>query len=85
MKSTRRMKLYRDQALYRDLGFLLLATGFLLVKVFDQPLQSAALYAPMLVLGLFGGLVTVAHLTIGTLHLFESLGERLGINRGPRY
>ena len=34
MKTQARLKMYRDQALFRDLGFLLLAAGFILIQIF---------------------------------------------------
>jgi hypothetical protein len=83
MKTQSRFKMYRDQALFRDLGFLLLAAGFILIQMFDQPLQSAMLYAPLVVFGSFAALVGGAHLLLGTLALFEAVGNRIGL-RGSR-
>jgi len=84
MKTIARLKLYRDQGLFRDIGFLTLAAGFLLVKAFDQPLQSAILYAPLLVFGIFAGLVGTAHVALIMLRLLDAIGERLGMGRGAR-
>jgi hypothetical protein len=85
MKTIARFKLYRDQGLFRDIGFLMLAAGFLLVKAFDQPLQSAIVYAPLVVFGIFAGLVSVAHVALLFLRLLDAIGERLGMGRGPRH
>lgn len=86
MKSATRIKTHRDhQGLLRDIGFLLLAVGFVLVKGFDQPLDDAALYAPLIVAGSFTVLVGGAYLLIGLWRLLEALAERLGLDRGPRY
>lgn len=84
MKIQARFKMYRDQALFRDLGFLLLAAGFFLVKIFDQPVQTAALYAPLVVLGSFGVLVGGAHLVLGVFSLIDAVGNRLGMGRTRR-
>jgi len=84
MKPAGHIKPYRDQTLFRDLGFLLLATGFLLYKVFDQPLQDAMLYAPLIVFGIFAVLIGGAHLLIGVISLLDAIGHRLGMSRGPR-
>lgn len=84
MKPIARLRAYRDQGLMRDISFLLLAVGFLLVKVFEMPLESAFIYAPLILAGVFASLLFVAHGLIGVLHLVEALGERLGFGRGPR-
>lgn len=79
MKTQARLKIYRDQALFRDLGFLLLAAGFILIQIFDQPVQSALVYAPLVVFGSFGALVGGAYLLLGVFSLVEAVGNRLGI------
>jgi hypothetical protein len=79
MKTQARLKMYRDQALFRDLGFLLLAAGFILIQIFDQPLQSALLYAPLVVFGGFAALVGGAYLVLGAFSLIEAVGNRLGV------
>jgi hypothetical protein len=84
MKQPIHMKIFRDQGLLRDISFLLLATGFLLHKVFDLPLESAVLYSPLVVFGTFAVLIGSAHLLLGLLALLEAIGARLGFRRGPR-
>ena len=84
MKPIARIKAYHNQGLFKDIGFLLIAVGFLLVKAFDQPLQSALLYAPLIVAGVFISLVVIAHALVAMLHLLDLIGERLGMRRLPR-
>jgi hypothetical protein len=79
MKSQTRLKMYRDQALFRDLSFLLLAAGFILVQMFDLPLQSALLYAPVVVFGGFVTLVGGAHVLLGLFRLLDAIGNHLGM------
>lgn len=84
MKPAPRIKIRRDQGLYRDIGFLLLATGFLLISAFDQTLPDTLLYAPLIVGGAFAVLLGGARLLLLSLRLIEAIGVRLGMARGPR-
>ena len=84
MKTIARIKVYNDQGLFKDIGFLLLAVGFLLVQAFDQPVESALLYAPLIVAGVFASLIAAAHLLITIIHILDVIGERLGMRRLPR-
>lgn len=85
MKPAARIKIHRDhQGLYRDIGFLLLAVGFVLVSAFDMPLTDAAVYAPLIVAGAFVALVGGAHALLLVLRLMEAVAIRMGMTRGPR-
>lgn len=84
MRNNTRIKTHRDQGLIRDIGFLLVAVGFVLINAFDKPLTEAALYAPMIVGGAFAVLVGSAYTLLICLRLLELLGDRLGMSRSPR-
>lgn len=84
MKPAARIKTHRDQGLYRDVGFLLLAVGFLLVKAFDTPLPEAVVYAPLIVGGAFATLLGGAYALLVVLRVIEAVAIRLGMARGPR-
>jgi hypothetical protein len=84
MKQSAHMKIFRDQNLWRDISFLLIAAGFLLHKAFGLPLHNAVMYAPLVVFGIFGGLLGSAHLLLGLISMLEAAGVWLGIRRGPR-
>lgn len=84
MKPARQARFHRDQTLYRDIGFLLVVTGLILVQAFDQSLQDAVLYAPLIVGGAFGALLGAAYLLTGMLRLLDLIGGRLGAGRAPR-
>lgn len=85
MKSRAHPKLFRDQGLLKDISFLLIATAFVMVKGFDVPLHSVALYAPTLVLGGFAALLVAGYALTTCLRLIERLEIRLGLRRGAKY
>lgn len=85
MKTIARNKLYRDQSLFKDIGFLLIATTFILVKGFDVALPSAAMYTPLIVFGGFAALLTVGYTAVVLLRLLEQIEIRLGLRRGAKY
>lgn len=72
MKSSSRIKLYRDQGFWRDLGFLIVAAVFVLVQAFNQPLSDALLYGPLLVIASFGTLLLAAHGLLLILRLLDA-------------
>lgn len=84
MKTARPTKPYRDQTIYRDIGFLLLVIGTILVQAFDHSLQDAMLYAPLIVGGAFGALLGAGYLLTGTCRAIDALGTRFGMGRTPR-
>lgn len=85
MKTSANIKLYRDQSLFKDIGFLLLATAFILTKGFGLDLATAALYTPVIVLGGFAALVALGYTVTGLLRLLEVVEIRLGMRRGAKY
>lgn len=84
MKTANRTKFYTDQHLLRDIGFLMIATGFVLMQGFDMPLQSAAFYAPAGVLGGFAALLVFGYVLTTCLRLLEKLEIRMGVRRGAK-
>lgn len=85
MKTSSHNKLYRDENLLRDIGFLVIAISFILVQGFDVPLASAALYAPAIAAASFGALLTFGYTLVTFLRILEKLEIRLGMRRGARY
>jgi hypothetical protein len=85
MKTNASIKLYRDQSLFKDVGFLLLATVFILTKGFDLDVVQAVAYTPLIVFGGFGLLVALGYMVTGLLRLLERVEIRLGMRRGAKY
>lgn len=84
MKNANRTKIYADQHLFRDIGFLTIATGFVLMQGFDMPLNSVALYAPIGVLGGFAALLAFGYVLSTCLGILEKLEIRMGMRRGAK-
>lgn len=85
MRTTTRIKPYRDQGLWRDLGFLVIATAFVLVKAFDQTLVDALINAPLIVGGVFIALLGAARILLLVLRLIDYIAMQLsGGPRSPR-
>lgn len=84
MKTSAHPKLFRDQGLFKDIGFLLIATAFVMAKGFDMPLNNVVFYAPVVVLGGFAVLLAFGYALTTSLRLIERLEIRLGLRRGAK-
>lgn len=85
MKTNAPIKLYRDHSLFKDIGFLLLATAFILTKGFSIDVVNAVIYTPAIVFGGFGLLVALGYVVTGMLRVLEVVEIRLGMKRGAKY
>lgn len=85
MKTFARNKLYRDQSLFKDTGFLLIATAFVLVKGFDMSLPSAVFYTPLIVFGGFSVLLVLGYAMVALLRMVERIEISLGLRRGAKH
>lgn len=66
-----------DRQLLRDIGFLFIASCFVLVQLFDYRLAKAVLHAPVIVLGFLVGLYLLVQLSWLVVVLVDRLLGRL--------
>lgn len=62
-----------DFSLVRDFIFLMVATTFVLVRLFDFDFSDALLYAPLLIVGLGIGMQLTCYLVLLVLDALEKI------------
>lgn len=85
MKKTIFKKLFggADGDLFRDIGFLFVASCFVLVQLFDYPLQKAALVSPVLIVGLMIGLYLLVQTLWLLMVITDKINSLLNLKRSP--
>lgn len=69
-----------DRQLLRDIGFLFIASCFVLVKLFDYELARAVLHAPVIVFGFLVGLYLLVQTSWMVVVMLDRLLSRLKSN-----
>ena len=72
-----------DRDLYRDIGFLFIASCFVLVKLFGYTLEQAVLYSPLIILGLMTGIYLVIQVIWLVMRAWDRIADALHLKRSP--
>ncbi len=81
-RKTKTRSLFNREMLL-DLGFMAMATMYVLVNGFEMPITDAALYSPAVLVTAFAGLYTVVRVIGLVLCATDSIGDWLAIRRSP--
>ena len=82
-KKTARTQGPVDRSLFRDIGFLFVATCFVLVKLFGYSIEMAALISPVVIAAVFVGVYLFIQVLWLVMRGSDRIAAALNIKRSP--